>query len=101
MSLFDKKAQLPRKEFRDILKRSDIKIGLTKGLNIKERLRIEEEIFPKKHGEIISKSIFDRGLNNLKKKGAWEVDLIKKSKIHKKIKYLKKLEETGGTDKKT
>ncbi|MEK7658397.1 MAG: hypothetical protein AAB352_00850 [Patescibacteria group bacterium] len=99
MSLFDKKGQLPRKEFRDILKRSDIKTGPTKGLNIKERLKIEEDVFPKKHGEIISKSIFDRGLNNLKKKGAWEVDLIKKSKIHKKIKYLKKLEETGGTDK--
>ncbi|MBI3631678.1 MAG: hypothetical protein HY219_02330 [Candidatus Staskawiczbacteria bacterium] len=100
MSLFDKRSQLPRKEFRDILKRSDIRTGLTKGLNIKERLRIEEDVFPKKHGEVISKSIFDKRINELKKKGAWEPDLIKKSKIHKKIKYLKKLEETDGTDKK-
>ncbi|MEK7061642.1 MAG: hypothetical protein AAB957_00055 [Patescibacteria group bacterium] len=96
MSLFDKKAQLPRSEFRDILKRSSIRTGPTKGLNIRERLRMEEEVFPKKYGETISKSIFNRALNDLKKKGTWEVDLIKKHKIHKKIKYLKKLEETGG-----
>lgn len=100
MSLFDKKAQLPRSEFKNILKKSDIKIGAIKGLNIRDRLRIEEEVFPKKYGETISKSIFDRGLNNLKKKATWEVDFIKKHKIHKKIKYLKKLEETGGIDKK-
>ncbi|MDO8486646.1 MAG: hypothetical protein Q7S77_03060 [Candidatus Staskawiczbacteria bacterium] len=100
MSLFDKKAQLPRKEFREILKKSDIKVGTGKGFNIRERLRIEKDIFPEKHGGIMSKQIFDRGLNKLKKEGAWEADLIKKSKIHKKIKYLKKLEETGGIDKK-
>lgn len=99
MSLFDKKAQLPRSEFKDILKRSNITTG-TKGLNIRERLRIEEEVFPKKYGETISKSTFNRGLNNLKKKATWEVDFIKKHKLHKKIKYLKKLEETGGIDKK-
>ena len=101
MSLFSKKTQLPRREFREILKKSDIKIGTTRKLNIKERLRIEKDIFPEKHGEMISKSLFDRRLNQLKKIGTWETDFIKKSKIHKKIKYLEKLEETGGnSDKK-
>ena len=97
MSLFSKRTQLPRGEFREILKRSDIKIGTGKGLNIKERLRIEKDVFPEKHGQVISKSLFDRRLNQLKKTGTWETDLIKKSKIHKKIKYLEKLEETGGS----
>src|SRR3989344_7922965 len=96
MSLFERRAQLPRKEFRELLKKTEIKTGAGRGLNVKQRIGIEEDVFPKRHGEVISKSIFDRGINELKKRGAWESDLIKKSKIHKKIKYLKKLEETGG-----
>lgn len=96
MSLFERRAQLPRKEFRELLKKTEIKTGAGRGLNVRQRLRIEEDVFPKKHGEVISKSIFDRGVNKLKKIGTWESDLVKKSKIHKKIKYLKKLEEMGG-----
>ena len=96
MSLFERRAQLPRREFRELLKKTEIKTGAGRGLNVKQRLRIEEEVFPKRHGEAISKSVFDRGINEHKKRVAWEADLVKKSKIHKKIKYLKKLEETGG-----
>jgi hypothetical protein len=96
MSLFEKKPQLPRKEFREILKKSDIKIGASRKFNMREKLGIEKDIFPRKHGDMISKSIFDKGINELKKAGTWEKDYIKKTKIRKKIEYLKKLEETGG-----
>jgi len=96
MSLFEKKPQLPRKEFREILKKTDMKIEGVRGFNVRERINMEKDIFPKKHGNIISKNIFDDGLRELKKAGTWEKDFAKKTKIHKKIKYLEKLEETGG-----
>jgi len=96
MSLFEKRSQLPRREFREILKKTDIKIGSGRGLNTKQRVRIEEDVFPKRQGETLSKRTFDRGINQLKKRRFGEADIVKKSKITKKIKYLENLEKMDG-----
>ena len=93
MPLFDKRPEISRSQFKDIIKKSDIKIGQGRQLSQREKERIEKIDFPKRLGVTISKSEYNRTLNKLKSEKINEQDFIKKNKIGRELKFLKDLEK--------
>jgi len=92
MPLFDKKSEIPRHQFKDILKKTDVKIG-GRQLSSREKTLMEKKDFPKRFGSSISKSEYSRTLNRLKSEKMNEQDFTKKIKKGKEIKFLEKLEK--------
>jgi len=93
MSLFEKRPEIPRSQFKDLLKKSDIKIGQGKQLSERQRGMIEKRDFPKRLGSSISQGEYARTLNRLKSEKMGEQDFIRKTKLGKEIKFLKELEK--------
>jgi len=98
MSLFEKKPEIPRTQFKDILKKADVKVR-GRQLSERELANIEKVDFPKRFGSTISKSEFDRTINRLEGQKRVEQDFTKKIKMGKKIEFLEGLEK-GDTNKK-
>lgn len=95
MALFDKKSDITRSQLKNILEKSDVKIGAGKQLSKMQKTLMEKRDFPKKFGESISKSEYTRAINKLKTEKANERDFGLKIKLDKKIKFLKEIEEKG------
>ena len=96
MSLFEKKPEIPRSQFRDILKKSDIKIGQGRQMSQRERAKIEKVDFSKRLGPSISHSEYKRTINKLTQEKMGEQDFTRKVKLGRELKFLKELEK--GTD---
>ena len=92
MPLFAKKSDIPRSQFRDILKKTELKSGARK-LPSREKIMMEKRDFPKRFGSSISKSEYDRTVNRLKSEKMNEQDFTKKIKKGREIKFLQKLEK--------
>jgi hypothetical protein len=99
MPLFDKKPEIPRSQFKDILKKSNFKIDQSKPLSDRQRSLIERKDFPRKLGSTISKSEYERTVRDLEKTKREETDFSKRYKINKEIKFLKELENKGDSAK--
>lgn len=93
MSLFQKRPEIPRSQFKEFFKKTDIKIGQGRQLTERQRGKIEAEYFPKKYRSTISKQEFSRSLNALEKQKHDELDFTKKTKIGRELKYLKEIEK--------
>jgi hypothetical protein len=93
MSLFDKQPSIPRSQFKETLKKADIKIGSGRQLSKLERERIEKVDFPKRFGSSISQGEYKRTLNRLSAQKRDEQDFTRKIKLGKEIKFLKELEK--------
>ena len=92
MSLFNKRSDIPRQQFKSILKKTDVKIS-GKQLSNRVKESIEKLDFPKRFGASISQSEYLRTLNRLKAERSKEHDFTRKIKIDKKIKFLEELEK--------
>lgn len=92
MPLFNKRSDIPRRQFKDILKKANIKVG-GRQLSNREKEMMEKKDFPKKFGSSISKSEYLRTINRLKSEKMIEQDFTKKIKKGKEIKFLKELEK--------
>lgn len=99
MPLFEKRPEIPRSQFKDILKKANIKIGPGRQLSNTEKGKIEERDFPKRFGSSISKSEYTRTINRLKGEKMQSGDFVKKTKLGKEIKFLKELEKQGDSSK--
>lgn len=99
MPLFDKKPDIPRSQFKEILKKSDVKVGRGRPLSNFEREKIEKADFPKRYGASISQREYQRTINRLKSTKRDEQDFTKKIKMGKEIKFLEELKKTGETPK--
>jgi len=99
MPLFDKRSEIPRPQFKDILKKSDIKIGHGRQLSNFEKERIEKVDFPKRFGPSISQGEYQRTLNRLKMEKRDEQDFTKKIKMGKEIKFLEELKKNDNLSK--
>jgi hypothetical protein len=99
MPLFDKRSEISRSQFREILKKTDIKVGLGKPLSENQKARIEKLDFPKKLGETISKGDYARTINRLKSEKSMEQDYGKKIRMSKTVKFLEELEKKGESPK--
>ena len=93
MSLFEKGPEIQRSQFKDLLKKTDIKIGQGRQLSQRQKVRIEERDFPKRFGASISEGEYKRTINRLKSEKFNEQDFIKKTQLGKEIKFLKELEK--------
>jgi hypothetical protein len=93
MPLFDKKPEIPRSQLKNILKKTDVKIGSGRQLSDRQKSMIEKRDFPKRFGSSISKSEYSRTLNRLKTEKRESPDFVKKIKIGKEIKFLEELEK--------
>ena len=90
MSLFEKKPQISRSRLREILRKAD---GKGK-LNRQKRVRLEQEVFGKKYGELISPRDYKRALNELKKARFRTTKSYRgKLELNRKIKFLEGLEK--------
>jgi hypothetical protein len=98
MPLFDKRPDISRQQFKDILKKSNIRIS---GKQLSDRIKesIEKLDFPKKFGGSISHSEYTRTLNRLKAEKSKEHDFTRKIKIDKKIKFLEEIEKKEDSSK--
>ena len=96
MPLFNKRSDIPRHQFRDILKKTDIKIS-GRQLSGREKTNLEKIDFPKRYGSSISKSEYSRTINKLKGEKMVEQDFTKKVKLGKKVKFLEGLEKEPDT----
>jgi len=92
MPLFDKRPDISRHQFRDILKKTDVKIS-GRQLSDREKQKIEKVDFSRRLGSSISKSEYSRTLNKLKSEKRDEADLTKKIKLGKEIKFLQEVEK--------
>lgn len=92
MPLFDKRPDIPRHQFKNIIKKADIKIG-GRQFSGREKEMMEKKDFPKRFGSSISKSEYDRTIRRLKSEKMTEQDFTKKIKKGKEIKFLEKLEK--------
>jgi len=93
MSLFEKKPEIPRSQFKDILKKADVRIGEGRQLSPNEKANIEHREFPKRFGSTISKTEYNRTINRLKSEKTSEQDFTRKIKLGKEIKFLQELEK--------
>jgi len=93
MALFDRQPEIPRSRFRDILKKSNIRIGQSKPLSEGKKSLIENRDFPRRLGDTISKSEYERTVRGLENQKIHEQDFVKKHKLDKEIKFLKELEK--------
>jgi len=93
MPLFDKRPEIPRSQFKEILKKADVKIGQGRQLSNMERERIEKVDFPKRFGSSISQGEYKRTINRLNVAKRDEQDFTRKIKLGKEIKFLKELEK--------
>lgn len=98
MPLFDKRSEITRPQFREILKKTNIKVG-PKPLSDAQKERIEKLDFPKNLGETISKGDYKRAINRLKSEKSMEPDYGKKFRMGKTIKFLEELEKKGESPK--
>jgi hypothetical protein len=99
MALFDKQPEIPRSQFRDILKKSDIRIGQSKPLSENKKSLIEKKDFPKRFGETINRQEYDRTIRRLRSEKIAETDFAKKSRLGKELKFLQELEKKDNTPK--
>jgi len=92
MSLFDKKDQISRVDFRRYLRKASPRIPESgKRIPYSQRVRIEKEFFPQeKFGPYISKQDFKRKIAALKRQ-RYRVRPDQKIEIDRKINYLKYL----------
>jgi hypothetical protein len=95
MALFDKKSEIPRSQFKNILGKSDVKAGAGKQLSAKQKILMEKRDFPRKFGESISKAEYKMTVNKLKSERRGQEDFSQKLKLGKKIKFLEELEKKG------
>lgn len=93
MPLFKDKPEISRQHFRDILKKSNFKIGQSKPLSDAQRSLIEKRDFSRRLGSSISKVEYEKTIRNLENQKRKEQDFSTKYKLTKKIKYLKELEK--------
>lgn len=100
MSLFEKKPEIPKKQFKDFLKKTDIKIGQGRQLSNREKESMANKYFPKKYDSSISKREYSISLNGLKEQKRQEQDFIKKTKMGREIKFLKEIEKKDFPSKK-
>jgi hypothetical protein len=95
MALFDKQPEIPREKLKEMLKKSDIKIGQGKGLSDRQKESIESRDFPKKFGASINHSEYTRTINRMRMEKANEHDFAKKAKMGKELKFLQEIEKKG------
>jgi len=93
MGIFDKRSDIPRTQFNEILKKTDIKIGSGRQLSNSERDRLGKVDFPKRMGSSISQGEYKRTLNRLRAEKRDEQDFTNKIKMGKKIKFLEGLQK--------
>lgn len=92
MSLFEKKRELSRSEFREALRKASFTIPGGGGMfSTAERIKIEKEIFGKQYGGYISKEEYQRRLREMALEKARAKTGAKKLEIDRKIRFLKKL----------
>lgn len=99
MSLFGKKEQISRRDFRKKLRGSSSRIPSKSSwtssgetYNKKERVEIEKDVFDKKYGSYISKSEYKKVIQELEGKKYEAKSSKEKFKIDRKIRYLEKLD---------
>jgi hypothetical protein len=92
MGIFDKRSDVPRSQFNEILKKTDVKVP-GRQLSGFERERIGKVDFPKKFGASISQGEYKRTLNRLKTQKRDEHDFVRKTKMGKEIKFLEGIEK--------
>jgi len=93
MSLFEKKPEIPKKQFKEFLKKTDIKIGQGRQLSNREKENMATKYFPRKYDSSISGKEFDRSLQGLKKEKVQEKDFVKKTKMGREIKLLEEIKK--------
>ena len=91
--IFKGKAYLGRTEFKRFLEKAPERIpGVIGNFPEKERVAIEEELFPKeKFGDCITPYEVNRRLRQLKKEMLYEPDTFKKIEKRKQLEYLEAL----------
>lgn len=99
MPLFEKRPEIPRSQFKALLKKANIKIGAGKQLSDAEKSRIERRDFPKRFGSSISESEYKRTINRLKAEKMQSRDFAEKTKLGKEIKFLEELEKQDDSSK--
>jgi len=99
MALFDKRPEIPRSQFREILKKSDVRTGQSKPLSETRKSLIEKRDFSRKLGGTISKSEYDRTVRGLESRKRQEQDFSKRYQLSKEIEFLKELEKKGDSPK--
>ncbi len=99
MPLFEKRPEIPRQQFKALLKKANVKIGPGRQLSNIERGRIEKTAFPKRFGPSISKSEYLRSINRLRSEKMQTRDFAKKTKLGKEIKFLEELEKQSDSSK--
>ena len=93
MSLFRQKPEIPRPQFQNILKKTNIKIGVGRQLSRGERNKIEKIDFPRRYGPTISKSEYSKTIRRLKAEKKEAPDYTRQIKLRKEIKFLETLEK--------
>ncbi|MBI2054146.1 MAG: hypothetical protein HYT36_02340 [Candidatus Staskawiczbacteria bacterium] len=93
MSLFEKKPEIPRRQFKNFLKSTEIKSEGQRQLKPRERKKLEVKYFPRKYHSTISKGEYQRSLHSLKEQKRLEQDFQKKTKMQREIKYLEELQK--------
>lgn len=93
MSLFEKKPEVPRRQFKEFLKKTEIETPGPRQLKPRERKKLEVKYFPRKYHSTISKGEYMRSLHSLKEQKRLEPDFSKRTKMQREIKYLEELEK--------
>ena len=94
MSIFDKKQSLDRRELREKLEKASPKIpGSNREYSRAERIKLEEEVFGKKFGGLITKQEFKRRLLKMRENKFRAKTGDEKIKLDRKMRYLKKLSD--------
>ncbi len=93
MGIFDEKKQISRISFREKLKGVSGQIPGSPGrrYSMKERVKIEKELFGPKFGGHISEKEFKYGLKKLSRERLKCKTLEEKRSVERKIRYLKKI----------
>jgi len=94
MSLFEKKREISRSEFRESLRKSSSSIPGGGSFSEEERVKIEKELLPeKKYGERISPEELGKCVKNLGHQEYLARTDKEKIKIARQIRFLKKIGE--------
>ena len=92
MSIFDKKESLSRQELRSKLEKASPKIpGSNKEYSRAERIKMEEEVFGKNFGGLVTKSEFKSRFLKMREAKFRAKTGDEKIKLDRKMRYLKKL----------
>ena len=88
MGIFNAKQHITRPQLRDILRKTP-----SQSFNRQEKGELEKKVFGKKYGSFINRSEFNRKIRELGEKRYKAKTYAEKSKINKKIRFLKKIEQ--------